>query len=89
MKFVWDPEKAEANLRKHGISFSEATEVFDDPNSLDKFDDIHSVDERRYNTIGLTKRGILFVVHTEETADSTRIISARKASGYEKKQYFG
>lgn len=89
MKFVWDPEKAEANLRKHGISFSEATEVFDDPNSLDKFDAVHSIDEPRFNTVGMTKKGVLFVVYTEELADFTRIISSRKASSYEKRQYFG
>ncbi len=88
MKYDWDPEKAKSNLRRHRVSFEEAVGVFDDPNSLDKFDDAHSANERRFNLIGEAKGRLLFIVYTEEAADLIRIISARKATSYEKRQYF-
>ncbi len=89
MNYEWDPIKAELNFRKHGVSFEEALAVFDDPASLDKYDDAHSENEPRFNIIGMTEGGIVFVVYTDREPDVIRIISARKATRYEEKEYFG
>ncbi len=62
MIFDWDPKKAETNLIKHGVSFEEGIEVFYDPLVLDRFDESHSKTEKRFNSIGMTQNGILFVV---------------------------
>ncbi len=66
MKFEWDQNKADSNLSKHGVSFNEATTVFDDPFYLDFFDPDHSFGENRYIIIGqsffmenATKRGTI------------------------------
>ena len=83
IRFTWDPEKAEINLRNHGISFAEATEAFVDPNADEDFDREHSDEEPRYDLIGFSSRRLLFVVFKEEEDGIFRIISARKA---EKKQ---
>lgn len=88
MKYEWDPEKAESNKRKHGVSFENATCAFDDPSALDKRDNTHSEDEPRYNIIGQTKYGLIFVVYTEREQDVIRIISARKATKHEEQEYF-
>jgi len=52
MKFVWDPKKAAANLRKHGVSFAEASTIFRDPHSATGADPDHSIGERRFITFG-------------------------------------
>ena len=86
MRFIWDPEKAETNLKNHGISFAEAMEAFFDPNADEDFDREHSDQEPRYDLIGFSSRRLLFVVFKEEMEEEDeviRIISARKA---EKKQ---
>ena len=92
MLFEWDDRKAKANLKKHRISFDEASLVFNDPHRLTG-PDPHP-DGDRYRTIGaigtLTSV-VVFVVHTEDEGDEgeevRRIISARKASAEERRRY--
>ncbi|HEX8695180.1 MAG TPA: BrnT family toxin [Longimicrobium sp.] len=86
-RFEWDPEKAESNLQKHGVSFEEATTVFGDPLALIMPDPRHSQAETRYILLGLSHRyRLLVVAHTERTG-SVRIISARLATRSERKAY--
>ena len=84
--FQWDSDKAELNRRKHGITFDTAALVFADENRLERFDDVHSVDEDRWITIGKVDE-ILFVVYTER-GDITRLISARQATPQERSDYY-
>ena len=87
MTYEWDPAKAAANLRKHGVSFAEAASVFLDPMALTFDDPDHSDEEDREITIGVsTKQRVLFVSHCAR-GDRIRIISARKATQKERKQY--
>jgi uncharacterized DUF497 family protein len=85
--FEWDPDKAEANLRHHGVSLEEAMEAFLDPNVIEDFDTEHSVHESRYNLIGLSSRRLLFVVYSEPEDGVIRIISARKAERKHRRVY--
>jgi hypothetical protein len=87
LNFEWDEEKARTNLAKHGINFEEATTVFGDPLSLTIPDPAHSQVEDRYIILGHSHRHrLLVVVHTER-GDNVRIISARRASRRERKDY--
>ena len=82
----FDPKKAAANLRKHGIAFSDAEQALRDPNAV-TIEDPDAVDEQRFVTLGVDSLGrVLVVVHTAR-GDRTRIISARKASRSESEQY--
>jgi uncharacterized DUF497 family protein len=90
--FDWDPNKAKENRKKHRISFEQASTIFLDPKMITVFDIEHSELEDRWATIGIDKNGILFVVvHTFQPVDANcvkiRIISARKATLKETKQY--
>ena len=90
--FEWDVKKAKSNFGKHRITFEKATTIFRDPNLLSIPDDEHSETEERWLTIGLDETGILLVIsHTFEKvtkfAYTIRIISARKATKTEIKQY--
>ena len=87
MRFEWDPDKAELNLKKHGISFEEAMTVFSDPLSATFGDPDHSLGERRFVTIGYSSRRLLTVVCHTERRDSVRLISARRATKREKKRH--
>jgi len=87
MRFEWDDEKAVANLKKHSVSFGEATEVFYDPNALEGEDAQHSFDEVRYFIIGYSFQRMLFVVFIERHDDLIRIISARPPTLAERKLY--
>ena len=90
MRFEWDPEKAAANLAKHGVSFEEAATLFGDPLALTVQDPVHSVREYRFLTTGLTTRGRLVVVyHAELGENEIRIIGARVAERSERKDYEG
>ena len=90
MRFEWDPEKAAANLAKHGVSFEEAATLFGDPLALTVQDPVHSVREYRFLTTGLTTRGRLAVVyHAELGENEIRIIGARVAERSERKDYEG
>lgn len=65
MDFEWDAAKAATNLAKHGVSFHEASSVFDDPNSMTGYDPIHSDNEDRALTAGISDQGHLLIVwHT-------------------------
>jgi len=86
--FEWDPDKAEANVRKHGVSFDEATTVFGDPFARTRPDPLHSVDEDRWITLGESEQGrLLVVVHTDSDDEVIRIISARPPTGREWRTY--
>lgn len=83
----WDDNKAAINVKKHGVSFKRAAEIFLDENRYDAFDELHSYYEDRYITIGMVDN-ILTVVYTER-GDATRLISARKATKKERMIYYG
>jgi uncharacterized protein len=87
LEFEWDPTKAEANLRNHGISFAEASTAFHDPLSLTISDPEHSGREERYLLLGASTAGRLVVVAHTERRDRIRIISARKPTRRERRQY--
>ncbi len=91
MLFIWDPEKAEANYRKHKVSFEMAQTVFDDPLHLSLLDQ-KECGEERWVTMGQAANAkILIVVHTfkedHDGEEVVRIISARKATKREEKNY--
>ena len=89
LRFAWDPRKASANLRKHGVSFTEAETVFSDDNAILLDDPGHSQGEDRSVLLGLSERfRILVVSHTLRDGGRTiRMISARKATKRESAQY--
>ena len=85
MQFEWDAKKAASNLRKHGVSFEDAETAFEDELGAYYPDTLH---ETRFVLIGYSKRRrLLYVVHSEVTAFTIRIISARKATKHEKAHY--
>jgi uncharacterized DUF497 family protein len=87
VELEWDPWKAEHNLRKHGVSFTEAATVLADSLSDTAHDPAHSVDEDRYLTVGRSlERRLLIVAHTER-GNHVRIISARELTRAERKVY--
>lgn len=85
--FEWDPNKAEKNVVKHGISFEEAMTVFADPLARIFPDEEHSVGELREIIIGHSSRRQLILVNFTGTGDYVRIFSARKATRTERKDY--
>ena len=86
--FKWDPKKATANLKKHGIDFHEAATVLSDTLATTFPDADHSTPaDSRFVTVGMSDRSrILVIVHTEE-ARGVRIITARRATRHERKFY--
>ena len=87
MRFSWDPSKDLLNQRDHGIAFQEATTVFGDSLAVTVSDPDHSVGEERFITIGQSSSGRLLVVCHIEQGDTIRIISARRATAHERKDY--
>ena len=87
MDFEWDPRKAEINLRKHDVSFTEAGTVFGDDLAITVPDPDHSNDEDRYITIGWSKRRRLLMVSHTDRGNRIRIISARELTNAERKEY--
>ncbi|MGC1341555.1 MAG: BrnT family toxin [Candidatus Binataceae bacterium] len=85
MEFDWDPKKAEANRRKHGIEFLDAVVVFDDDRAITLLDE-HPTEER-YTTFGMDADGRVLGVCYAIRGDTIRIISARKATARERDQY--
>lgn len=77
MRFEWDPKKAAVNLRKHSVSFEEATTVLEDDLSLTGEDPDHSEDEERMVTFGLSSRGRLLAVSHTDRQGTIRIITTR------------
>ncbi|MCR4317140.1 MAG: BrnT family toxin [Planctomycetes bacterium] len=102
MNFNWDHVKAERNIEKHKVRFEEAVEVFTDPFIITKYDEFNSPEEDRWLSIGISFSGRILLVSytmrvrgTEIERDEAgseqeeyRIISARKATSNEKKEYF-
>jgi uncharacterized protein len=85
MQFAWDPNKAKVNVRKHGIAFEEAVTVFSDPLALILTD--HNYSDRAISIGESDKLRILLVVFIEIEDQDIRIISARRATAHERKQY--
>ena len=86
MTIEFDPDKARANLKKHGVSFAHAEQALRDPMAL-TIEDPDAEDEQRFVTLGSDALGrILVVVHTKR-GERTRLISARKASPGEAREY--
>jgi len=85
--FVWDPRKAAANVRKHGVGFREAATALEDPLSTTFSDEAHPGDEQRFITIGMSSQSRLLVVAHTETAKMIRVISARRATRRERLFY--
>jgi uncharacterized DUF497 family protein len=85
--FTWDPQKAAAHVKKHGVDFREAATVFDDLLSATFPDSDHSTFERRFLTTGMSASlRVLVVAHTEQ-GDTIRIIGARPVTRRERKFY--
>ena len=90
--FEWDPEKAKINKNKHKVNFEHAATIFKDPRAISIYDSGHSENEDRWITMGLSSNGTLLIVnHTYKQVDDktaiVRIISSRKATKQERKQY--
>ena len=87
MRFEWDPPKAEANLRTHGVGFAEAVTVLEDDFALTR-EDPDAVDEPRFVTLGLSNLGnLLVVVYAYREPDIIRVISAWKANKRQEEMY--
>jgi uncharacterized protein len=86
MRITWDPNKAETNLRKHGICFSDAEMVLYDPFAMSLDEQIVET-EQRFVTIGADAVGRIIAVVYSYRADTIRLISARKTTPKERKQY--
>ena len=91
LRFEWDEAKNRTNRRKHGVSFEEARTVFYDDEAIEFYDDRHADGEDRFLLLGASSRlRILMVCHClREGGEVIRIISARKATGIERKHYPG
>ena len=88
MNYEWNLIKERLNVAKHGVDFEEAKSVFADKFALVLFDEDHSNDEERFLILGMSqKERILLVVHCYRENDTIRIISSRKATKNEAKQY--
>ena len=87
MEFEWHPDKAVANLRKHGVSCEEAATVLADPLSITVPDPDHSQNEERFITVGMSfEHRLLIVAHTERGV-RIRLISARELTAIERTTY--
>lgn len=87
LEFEWDLRKDEANLLKHGLRFSEALGLWQDPFSFEVFDPDSPVDEDRWVRIGITGMGRIVVAVSCDRETRTRIISARSATEREERKY--
>lgn len=87
MQFEWDSEKAESNLKKHGVSFDEAKTVWNDFFFIDFYDEKHSVEENRFLIVGESEQKRLLIVSYTEIEDIIRIISAREVTSKERRDY--
>lgn len=85
--FEWDSRKAKRNIKIHNVTFDEASTAFGDTLSLSIYDPLHSDKEDRFILIGNSCKNRLIVVAYTERDDRIRIISSRKASKNERKQY--
>jgi uncharacterized DUF497 family protein len=85
--FTWDPKKAASNLKDHGVSFDEAATVFGDVLAMNMPDPDHSEGERRFLVLGMSRASRLVLVSYAERPPRTRLISARLATGRERRRY--
>ena len=88
MEFEWDKEKAKSNERKHGVTFMEACEAFNDSNAIELLDELNSENEIRFRLIAFSPKRLLFVGYTIRGGETIRIITARKATSAERKYYY-
>jgi len=88
VNFIWDESKNRANIKKHGVDFNDAVRAWYDPDRIDFFDEEHSLDEVRWIFLGSVAGVVLFVVETEPSEDTVRIISARRALKHEQEVYY-
>ncbi|WP_435103626.1 BrnT family toxin [Arhodomonas sp. AD133] len=88
MDVEWDPAKAKANQRKHRVSFADAAGVLFDPEAL-VMEDPDAEDEQRHVALGMDHLGRVLVVVFSYRGEAVRLISARKASPGERRQYEG
>jgi len=86
MDFEWDAQKRQDNIKKHGVDFTEALQVFRDPLRIEELDERWAAQEERWQVIGVTSLGLLFVVYTIRNK-KYRIISARRATKNERRDY--
>ena len=86
MRFVWDEQKNQTNIAKHGLSFADAFRVFEHP-ILVNIDDLQEYGEDRWIGIGLMNMRVVVIVFSEPDENTIRIISFRKAIGDERKRY--
>lgn len=87
MDFEWGPEKAESNLWKHGVSFTEAASVLADPLAVTFFDPDHSGEDDRFISIGTSSDDRLIILSHTDRGEKIRISSARLATRRERKLY--
>ena len=87
LKFEWDDNKANLNIRNHEITFEEAKTVFNDPFAITIDDPDHSDEEARFIDIGFSSNGRILVVWYTERGENIRIIGCRKATKAERKKY--
>lgn len=92
MEFEWDADKAQENLRKHGVSFEQATKAFLDPFGIEWIDDREDYGEERTILLGMVGVGLLLVIHTDRSQSEDdrriRLISARRATRDEEDYYY-
>lgn len=88
VQYEWDNGKAADNLRKHGVDFVDAIAALEDANRVEEIDTRFVYGEERIQVIGMTHRGVLFVIVTLRDEDICRIISARKATRHEQDRYY-
>ena len=87
MKITWDEKKNRANIRKHGLDFTDAAQVFEGP-MLTRFDPREDYGEDRWIGIGMTRGRVVVLVYTEsDDGQTNRIISMRKALSHEERRY--
>jgi uncharacterized protein len=85
--FEWDRAKANANWRRHGVTFEQATKAFQDPRSIEHIDNRQDYGEERINLIGASEGALLHVTYTERDG-RIRLISARRAVRHEQDRYY-
>jgi uncharacterized DUF497 family protein len=90
LSFRWDPKKEKLNIKKHGVSFNEASTAFYDEQAIQFFDPDHSEEEDRFILMGVSfKLRVLVVCHCyRESEEIVRLISARKANTNEEQEYW-
>jgi len=87
LRFEWNNQKAQFNVKKHRVSFDEAATVFYDPLYLEDYDEAHSDQEDRFKIMGMSSNGRLLVITYIQRVDKIRIISSRLVTKNERRIY--